>query len=169
MARKTPLDSPVSTLPMDELKRLRQAVRKTGSAEGVETGDKSSAPPPSESSEAAHNQSMDMSMINKPSSSSSASAAATTASIADAAKMNQRLKEMFKERITAFREAVYLLTGYKIDLYSAEPSTSGGSGSLPRLRLRSMYSEKADDCLLFQVSYNIICVLCRFLILIIIF
>lgn len=33
---------------------------------------------------------------------------------ADSAKLNQRLKEMFKERITSFREAVYLLTGYKV-------------------------------------------------------
>jgi mitotic spindle assembly checkpoint protein MAD1 len=144
MARKTPLGSPVSTLPMDEIKRLRQTVRKASTLEG-EGGDKAAAP---ESSEA-NNQSMNMSMM-KPTSSSST--AATAASIADAAKMNLRLKEMFKERITAFREAVYLLTGYKIDLYSAEPSTAGGSGSLPRLRLRSMYSEKADDCLLFQVS-----------------
>lgn len=35
-------------------------------------------------------------------------------STTDSAKLNQRLKEMFKERITAFREAVYLLTGYKV-------------------------------------------------------
>jgi hypothetical protein len=33
---------------------------------------------------------------------------------ADSNKLNQRLKEMFKERITTFREAVYLLTGYKV-------------------------------------------------------
>ena len=32
----------------------------------------------------------------------------------DSNKLNQRLKEMFKERITSFREAVYLLTGYKV-------------------------------------------------------
>jgi hypothetical protein len=32
----------------------------------------------------------------------------------DSSKLNQRLKEMFKERITSFREAVYLLTGYKV-------------------------------------------------------
>lgn len=29
--------------------------------------------------------------------------------------MNERLKEMFKERITSFRESVYLLTGYKVE------------------------------------------------------
>ena len=64
----------------------------------------------------------------------------------DSSKMNQRLKEMFKERITCFREAVYLLTGYKIDLYSAD-AVSGGH---PRLRLRSMYAENPEDSLLFQ-------------------
>lgn len=34
--------------------------------------------------------------------------------VADPAKLNQRLKEMFKEKISTFREAVYLLTGYKV-------------------------------------------------------
>lgn len=33
----------------------------------------------------------------------------------DADKRNTRLKEMFKERITAYREAVYLLFGYKVE------------------------------------------------------
>ena len=42
------------------------------------------------------------------------SAAAAAAAVADASKLNQRLKEMFKERITSFRESVYLLTGYKV-------------------------------------------------------
>lgn len=32
----------------------------------------------------------------------------------NAGKFNQRLKEMFKERIGQFREAVYLLTGFKV-------------------------------------------------------
>jgi hypothetical protein len=59
-----------------------------------------------------------------------------------------RLKEMFKELISSFREAVYLLTGYKIDLYAA---TNGG---YPRLRLRSMYAEDPDDSLLFQWRDN---------------
>jgi hypothetical protein len=34
--------------------------------------------------------------------------------ITDSNKLNQRLKELFKDRITCFREAVYLLTGYKV-------------------------------------------------------
>mmetsp|Transcript_31687 Transcript_31687/g.32280 ORF Transcript_31687/g.32280 Transcript_31687/m.32280 type:complete len:267 (+) Transcript_31687:245-1045(+) len=64
----------------------------------------------------------------------------------DSAKMNKRLKEMFRERISCFREAVYLLTGYKVDLFTAESSSS----SLPKLKLRSMYAEDPEDCLLFQ-------------------
>lgn len=32
----------------------------------------------------------------------------------DSDKLNMRLKAMFKERISCFREAVYLLTGYKV-------------------------------------------------------
>lgn len=74
------------------------------------------------------------------------SAAAVAAAAADSNKLNQRLKEMFKERITAFREAVYLLTGYKVDLYAPDASTGGQA----RLRLRSMYAENPDDSLLFQ-------------------
>lgn len=64
----------------------------------------------------------------------------------DSNKINQRLKEMFKERITLFREAVYQLTGFKIDLYSVDST----DGVHPRLRLRSMYAEDPDDSLLFQ-------------------
>ena len=50
---------------------------------------------------------------------SSASAVVSAADI-DNNKMNARLKEMFKERITAFREGVYLLTGYKVTLPSGD-------------------------------------------------
>jgi hypothetical protein len=35
-------------------------------------------------------------------------------SAVDSEKLNIRLKAMFKERISCFREAVYLLTGYKV-------------------------------------------------------
>ena len=66
----------------------------------------------------------------------------------DSSKLNQRLKEMFKDRISAFREAVYLLTGYKVDLIAPD---SGSTTGVSRLRLRSMYAEHPDDCLLFQL------------------
>jgi len=91
------------------------------------------------------------------SSSSAAAAAASNAALhtsvmaggADSSKLNLRLKEMFRERITSFREAVYLLTGYKVDLLFANEA-GGGSSTHPRLRLRSMYAESPDDSLLFQ-------------------
>lgn len=70
----------------------------------------------------------------------------------DTNKLNQRLKEMFKERITSFREAVYLLTGYKVDLYTTDaPGDNNTVEESRRLRLRSMYAESPDDSLLFQV------------------
>lgn len=64
----------------------------------------------------------------------------------DSNKLNQRLKEMFKDRITSFREAVYLLTGFKVDLYNDDATNMG----LRRLRLRSMFAESPEDSLLFQ-------------------
>lgn len=48
------------------------------------------------------------------SSSGSHTAGSSSSSSADSNKLNMRLKEMFKERITSFREGVYLLTGYKV-------------------------------------------------------
>ena len=111
------LSSPAeSSVPMEQLKRLRAEARQGGARR--DTAFEAAATCASSSSSGA----------------------------ADSGKLNQRLKEMFKERITAFREAVYLLTGYKVDLYSAEQS----SGGHPRLRLRSMYAEDPDDSLLFQ-------------------
>lgn len=62
----------------------------------------------------------------------------------DSSKMNTRLKEFFRERINQFREGVYLLTGYKIDLIAAE------GGGPAQLRVRSVYAEHPDDALLFQ-------------------
>lgn len=72
-------------------------------------------------------------------------------SAVDQAKLNQRLKEMFKEKISTFREAVYLLTGYKMELYSAE---IGQGKTVNRLKIRSMYAEAPEDCLIFQLSEN---------------
>ena len=83
---------------------------------------------------------------------------------ADSIKLNQRLKEMFRDRIQTFREGVYLLTGWKVDLiYDQDSSGSSGSSSSsssssgatnnmkrPKLRMRSMYAEAPDDSLLFH-------------------
>ena len=75
---------------------------------------------------AGHHQNLNMSVLEAhqgaTSSSSGGSHAACPASCASAValrnseKLNLRLKEMFKERISSFREGVYLLTGYKVSL-----------------------------------------------------
>lgn len=57
-------------------------------------------------------------------------------------KLSCRLKERFKEHLTWFREAVYLLTGFKVDM----TTTKDG----PQIRLRSMFAEASTDALLFQ-------------------
>ena len=59
----------------------------------------------------------------------------------DAQKLHKRLKESFRAQIAHFREGVYLLTGYKIDMVS--------EGDRPKFKVRSMYSEKESDCLEF--------------------
>ena len=53
-------------------------------------------------------------------------------------KKNDRLKKVFKSQIDKFRDATYLLTGYKISL------EAGSSGKADRLYLRSMYAERED-------------------------
>ena len=128
--------------PMEELRHLREenrrlrdmALRQVDESSGLAADDKSDA-------------------IATPSrrlapTTPAATSAATSATPAapDSSKLNQRLKEMFRERITCFREAVYLLTGFKIDLFSPD----GAASSHPRLKLRSMYAEEAEDNLLFQ-------------------
>jgi len=67
---------------------------------------------------------------------------------ADSVKLNLRLKEMFRERITLFREAVYLLSGFKVDLIFENEAGQGKTH--PKLRLRSMYADNPDDSLLFS-------------------
>jgi len=61
----------------------------------------------------------------------------------DSDKYNTRLKDMFREHIALFREAVYLLTGFKVDMITA-------AGPNPKFRLRSMYAPSEADTLLFQ-------------------
>lgn len=52
--------------------------------------------------------------------------------------------QVFKERIAAFREAVYLLTGYKVDMNSNSAATGSDGSRHPQLRLRSMYAEAEE-------------------------
>eukprot|EP00934_Nitzschia_sp_Nitz4_P005433 Nitzschia sp. Nitz4//scaffold61_size107673//84740//86752//NITZ4_004250-RA/size107673-processed-gene-0.197-mRNA-1//-1//CDS//3329555755//5423//frame0 len=60
----------------------------------------------------------------------------------DPNKLHQRLKESFKEQIARFREGVYLLTGFKIDMIP--------DGEQPKFKVRSMFAEQEQDHLLFQ-------------------
>ncbi|OQR98323.1 mitotic spindle assembly checkpoint protein MAD1 [Achlya hypogyna] len=53
--------------------------------------------------------------------------------------LNQRLKEVFRDQINRYRDAVYRVTGYKIDLKQNE------------LSLRSMYAENEGDELKFRI------------------
>jgi len=63
-------------------------------------------------------------------------------SAGDPNKRTERLKKIFKETSHAFREAVYLLTGYKVDMFD--------KGGQQQLRLRSMFAELPGDELIFQ-------------------
>jgi hypothetical protein len=58
----------------------------------------------------------------------------------------ERLKEVFHKRMQRFREAVYLLTGFKVDMENTNES--------PRLRLRSIFAEREQDFLMFQWKTN---------------
>lgn len=79
----------------------------------------------------------------------------STSTMPNPEKVIQRLKEQFKEQIGMFREGVYAMTGYKIDMITNNPSTNTGTGtddSKPRLtfRLRSVFAEHEEDQLLLQ-------------------
>jgi hypothetical protein len=89
--------------PLEELKHLRKEVKmlrgqaSTGAAAGTMPA-----------------LSLLDSSVNLGSTSVMASAAGPSSGV-DASKLNTRLKEMFKERINSYREAVYLLFGFKVD------------------------------------------------------
>lgn len=66
--------------------------------------------------------------------------AASLGSEVDPQKLHQRLKQSFKEQIALFREGVYLMTGYKVDMLP---------GDKPMFRVRSVYAEQEQDHLMF--------------------
>ncbi|KAL7567754.1 hypothetical protein ACA910_000511 [Epithemia clementina (nom. ined.)] len=70
------------------------------------------------------------------------SSAVAAAAHHDPAKLNKRLKENFKEQISLFREGVYLMTGFKVDML---PGTDR-----PTFRVRSMYAEQEEDHLMLK-------------------
>ena len=101
-----------SSLPMDELKRLRQenqSLKEAANAQHQNTSDRS------DNKECSPDQSLNLSVFPAGNATTIQTASKATQE-ADMMKLNQRLKEMFKERITSYREAVYLLTGYKVML-----------------------------------------------------
>jgi len=63
----------------------------------------------------------------------------------DENKRSERLKRLFKEKTKAFKEALYLLTGFQIDMMDGE--SSGASKVI--LRVKSMFAEREDDELRF--------------------
>jgi hypothetical protein len=67
----------------------------------------------------------------------------TTASAeVDPEKLHKRLKDTFKEQIGIFREGVYLITGYKVDMLLDK--------STPYFKVRSVYGEREEDVLIFN-------------------
>jgi mitotic spindle assembly checkpoint protein MAD1 len=66
----------------------------------------------------------------------------TESSELDPNKLHQRLKESFKEQISRFREGVYLMTGFKIDMIPGNDR--------PTFRVRSLFAEHEQDHLMFQ-------------------
>ncbi|KAL7443637.1 hypothetical protein ACHAXM_009076 [Skeletonema potamos] len=61
----------------------------------------------------------------------------------DVQKMHTRLKERFRMHIALFREGVYLMTGFKIDMIDADSDS-------PQFRVRSVYGEREGDHLMFR-------------------
>jgi hypothetical protein len=84
----------------------------------------------------------DTSFLN---SSSAGMEAIVTPGLPNPEKLIQRLKENFKEQIAFFREGVYMITGYKVEML---PNNS----DRPVFRLRSVFAENEDDQLLIQWS-----------------
>ena len=68
----------------------------------------------------------------------------------DAQKLHARLKEQFRNQIALFRQGVYLITGFKIDM---SQSQGGGSESDCQIfTVRSIYGEDEGDHLIFKWS-----------------
>lgn len=54
---------------------------------------------------------------------------------------NKRLIEAFRKTSQEFREVCYMLLGYQIDMPGDK-----------KYKLRNVYAEQEEDCLLFQVN-----------------
>mmetsp|Transcript_8079 Transcript_8079/g.14151 ORF Transcript_8079/g.14151 Transcript_8079/m.14151 type:complete len:688 (+) Transcript_8079:138-2201(+) len=63
----------------------------------------------------------------------------------NAQKLHSRLKEQFRNQIALFRQGVYLITGFKIDMNQAE-------NDCQMFTVRSLYGEREEDHLVFKWS-----------------
>lgn len=63
----------------------------------------------------------------------------------DVQKLHSRLKEQFRNQIALFRQGVYLITGFKIDM-------SQGENDCQIFSVKSLYGEREDDHLVFKWS-----------------
>ncbi|KAL3783154.1 hypothetical protein ACHAW5_002178 [Stephanodiscus triporus] len=78
------------------------------------------------------------------------SATSRDSSNVDAQKLHARLKEQFRNQIALFRQGVYLITGFKIDM---SQSQGGGSESDCQIfTVRSIYGANEGDHLMFKWS-----------------
>ena len=66
--------------------------------------------------------------------------------VADLEKREQRYMTVFKQKISTFREACYLIFGYKVDM--GEDKVTGQ----PTFTLRSMYAARDDEALVMRVE-----------------
>ncbi|KAF5828705.1 mitotic checkpoint protein-domain-containing protein [Dunaliella salina] len=72
--------------------------------------------------------------------------------VGEADKAMVRLREVFKERAAAFREAVHLLFGYRVDMTS-EATAARNAGSAPTtLSLRPQHFHEPDALLVFRLT-----------------
>ena len=70
--------------------------------------------------------------------------------LASSEKKFERLMEMCKTTSLDFRQAIYQLLGFRIDIPKSKT-----------YKLMSMYSSSSDDYLLFQVRIHYLCLLLR--------
>lgn len=66
-----------------------------------------------------------------------------SSSAVDVQKLHSRLKEQFRNQIALFRQGVYLITGYKIDMMSKDNETQ-------IFTVKSVYFEREDDSIMFK-------------------
>mmetsp|Transcript_28778 Transcript_28778/g.65849 ORF Transcript_28778/g.65849 Transcript_28778/m.65849 type:complete len:575 (-) Transcript_28778:637-2361(-) len=59
----------------------------------------------------------------------------------DAQKLHARLRQQFKDQISQYREGVYLITGWRVEMFK--------DADRPRFKVRHMYAEREDDHLMF--------------------